>query len=54
MLPFEALYIYKFNLYVNIENDISEEKTLAAYEQIKEIRKIQEFLKKNLAKIIKY
>ena len=40
ILFFEALYIYKFNLCVNIKNNISKKEASATREQIKKIRKI--------------
>ena len=40
ILPFKALYAYKFDLCVNIKDNIPEEETPAAREQVKEMRKI--------------
>ena len=54
MSPFKALYAYKPDLCVNIEDDIPEGEAPAAREWIEEMRKIWELLKKNLAKTIKY
>ena len=41
MLFFEALYAYKFDLCVNIKNNISKEETLTIYKWVEEMRKIQ-------------
>ena len=53
MSPFEALYAYKPDLCVNIEDDIPEGEAPAARERVEEMRKIRELLEKNLAKAIK-
>ncbi len=40
MSSFEVLYAYSSDLCLNIENDISEKKTLTAWEQVEEMHKI--------------
>ena len=50
---FEVLYIYSSDLCLNIENDISEKETSAAWKWVKKMHKIWKLLKKNLTKTIK-